>query len=100
MAKTGGRSRAYISSTHSEILGPHWLLLEDRQGLQHGSLNALDGSKRILLGYWLCVIDELEGSYSLLLDAFASPSDGPTSLARAMASPLAHDCRSVCRDPV
>jgi hypothetical protein len=28
------------------------------QGLQHGSLNALDGPKRILLGYWLCVIDE------------------------------------------
>lgn len=70
MAKTGGRCRAYISSTHSEIPGPHWLLLGARQGLQHGSLNALDGPKRILLGYWVCVIDELEGSYSLPLDAF------------------------------
>ena len=70
MAKTGGRCRAYISSTHTKIPVAHWLLLMARQGLQHGSLNALDGSKRILLGYWLCVIDELEGSYSLLLDAF------------------------------
>ena len=62
------------------------------QGLQHGSLNALDESKRILLGYWLCVIDELEGSYSLL-DAFACLSDGPTSLACTIASLLAQDCR-------
>lgn len=64
------RCRAYISSTHFQILDPHWLLLMARQGLKHGSHSALDGPKRILLGYWLCAIDELEGSNSLL-DTFA-----------------------------
>lgn len=53
-----------MSSTHLEILVPDWLPLMAGQGLQHGSLDALDEPKRILLGYWVCVIDELEGSYS------------------------------------
>jgi hypothetical protein len=56
-----GRCRAYISSTHMEVLVPDWLLLMAEQGLRHGSLNALDGPKTTLLGYWLCVIDELKG---------------------------------------
>jgi hypothetical protein len=44
-----------------EVLVPDWLLLMAEQGLRHGSLNALDGPKTTLLGYWLCVIDELKG---------------------------------------
>jgi hypothetical protein len=69
VANTGGRCRAYISSTHIGVLVLDWLLLMAVQGLQHGSLNALDGPKRILLGYWLCVIDEFARAlpHSLML---------------------------------
>jgi hypothetical protein len=97
VANTGGRCRAYISSTHMEILVPDWLLLMAGQGLQHGHLNALDGPKRILLGYWLCVIDELK-DFTSLLGAFASLSDGPTSLASIIASSSDHSCRCPCRN--